>query len=140
MNADERRFLAHALRVILLAICAAAFGTAAHAAEYPTRPVRFIVPFPPSGGTDIVARLVALKLSESFGQQIVIDNRPGAASTLGAQIAATSAPDGYTLLFVTASFAIGAGYYKSLPYDSLRDFTAVSLLASGPLLLVIHPS
>jgi tripartite-type tricarboxylate transporter receptor subunit TctC len=111
-----------------------------HAAGFPERPVRLIVPFPPSGGTDIVARLLAQRLTESFRQQFVIDNRPGAASTIGANIAAKAAPDGYTLLFVTASFAIAAGYYKSLPYDSVKDFTGVSLIASGPLALVIHPS
>jgi tripartite-type tricarboxylate transporter receptor subunit TctC len=110
------------------------------AASYPARPVRLIVPFPPSGGTDIVARLVGQTLTETFGQQFVIDNRPGAASTIGASIAAKAAPDGYTLLFVTASYAISASFYKNLPYDPVKDFTAVSLIASGPLLFVVHPS
>jgi tripartite-type tricarboxylate transporter receptor subunit TctC len=110
------------------------------AAGYPDRPVRLIVPFPPSGGTDIVARLVSRSLAEKFRQQFVIDNRPGAASTMGAAIAARANPDGYTLLFVTASFAIAEGYYKHLPYDTRNDFAPVSLLASGPLLVVVHPS
>jgi tripartite-type tricarboxylate transporter receptor subunit TctC len=115
-------------------------ASSAQAASYPTHPVRLVVPFPPSGGTDIVARLVGQTLTEAFDQQFVIDNRPGAASTIGASIAAKAAPDGYTLLFVTASYAISASFYKKLPYDPVKDFTAVSLIASGPLLFVVHPS
>jgi tripartite-type tricarboxylate transporter receptor subunit TctC len=110
------------------------------AARYPVRPVRLIVPFPPAGGTDIVARLMGQALTETFGQQFVVDNRPGAASTIGASIAAKAAPDGYTLLFVTASYAISASFYKKLPYDPVKDFTAISRIASGPLLFVVHPS
>jgi tripartite-type tricarboxylate transporter receptor subunit TctC len=113
---------------------------AAQPAVYPSRPVRFIVPFPPSGGTDIVARLLAQQLTERLGQSFVIDNRPGAASTIGAQIAAKAAPDGYTLLLVTASYAISASFYKALAYDASADFDAVARLASGPLLVVVHPS
>jgi tripartite-type tricarboxylate transporter receptor subunit TctC len=113
---------------------------AAQPAEYPSRAVRIIVPFPPSGGTDIVARLLAQQLAERLGQPFVIDNRPGAASTIGAQIAAKAAPDGYTLLLVTASYAISASFYKALPYDASNDFDAVARLASGPLLVVVHPS
>lgn len=115
-------------------------ASSVQAGLYPLRPVRLIVPFPPSGGTDIVARLVGQGLTGTFGQQFVVDNRPGAASTIGASIAAKAAPDGYTLLFVTASYAISASFYKKLPYDPVKDFTAVSLIASGPLLFVVHPS
>jgi tripartite-type tricarboxylate transporter receptor subunit TctC len=110
------------------------------AARYPVRPVRLIVPFPPAGGTDIVARLMGQALTESFHQQFVVDNRPGAASTIGASIAAKAIPEGYSLLFVTTSYAISASFYKNLPYDPVKDFTAVSLIASGPLLFVVHPS
>lgn len=110
------------------------------AARYPVRPVRLIVPFPPAGGTDIVARLMGQALTESFHQQFVVDNRPGAASTIGASIAAKAIPDGYSLLFVTTSYAISASFYRNLPYDPVKDFTAVSLIASGPLLFVVHPS
>ena len=113
---------------------------ACSAADYPSRPVRFVVPFPPSGGTDIVARLLAQQLTERLRQPFVIDNRPGAASTIGAQIAAKAAPDGHTLLLVTASFAMSASFYKSLPYDSVNDFDAVARVASGPLVVVVHPS
>ncbi|HUF80515.1 MAG TPA: tripartite tricarboxylate transporter substrate binding protein [Burkholderiales bacterium] len=108
--------------------------------RYPLRPVRFIVPFPPAGGTDIVGRLLAQRLTERLGQQFVIDNRPGAASTIGANIAAQAQGDGYTLLLVTASYAISATYYKNLPYDPVQAFAPVSLVAAGPLLLVVHPA
>ena len=119
---------------------AAAAATEASKQVYPTRPVRFIVPFPPGGGTDILARILGQKLSEMFGQQFVVDNRGGAASILGSELAAKAAPDGYTLLLATASFAISAGVYKSLPYDPVRDFDGVGLVASQPLALVKHPS
>jgi tripartite-type tricarboxylate transporter receptor subunit TctC len=108
-------------------------------ASYPERPVRFIVPFPP-GGSDTVARMIGQKLGEKFGQQFVIDNRAGAGGTLGAAIAAKAPADGYTILFATASFAISASLYRDLPYDSIRDFTAVGLVSSGPMLVVVHPS
>jgi tripartite-type tricarboxylate transporter receptor subunit TctC len=106
---------------------------------YPVRPVRFIIPFPPGGGTDVVGRALGQKLSESFGETFIIDNRPGAAGTLGSNIAATAAPDGHTVLLATASFAISAAFYRKLPYDSVRDFEAISLVASQPLVLVTHP-
>jgi tripartite-type tricarboxylate transporter receptor subunit TctC len=122
--------------------CAAAPATANKpgASGYPARPVRFIIPFPPSGGTDIVGRSIGQKVGDALGQVFVIDNRAGAAGTLGADIAAKAHPDGYTILLATASFAISAGYYKSLPYDPVRDFAGVSRIASGPLLLVTHPA
>ena len=107
---------------------------------YPSRPVRLIVPFPPGGGTDIVARIVGDKLGETLGQPFVVDNRGGAASTLGSAIAAKAAADGYTILLVTASYAISAGFYHNLPYDAVKDFDAIGLVASQPLVLVKHPS
>lgn len=116
----------------------AAPSAIAHA-TYPARPVRFVVPFPP-GASDVVARIAGQKLSEHLGQQFVIDNRSGAGSTMGAAIAAKALPDGYTIFFTTASFAIGAAYYNNLPYDAINDFTAVGMLADGPLLFVIHPA
>ncbi len=107
--------------------------------SYPVRPVRFIIPFPPGGGTDVVGRALGQKLSENLGESFIIDNRPGAAGTLGSQIAAMAAADGQTVLLATASFAISAAFYKKLPYDSVKDFEAVSLVASQPLVLVVHP-
>ena len=106
---------------------------------YPQRPVRFIVPFPP-GGADTVARIVAQKLTETLQQQVVIDNRAGAASVIGTALAAKAANDGYTILFATSAFAIAAVVYDKLPYDPLRDFAPVGAIASAPLLLVAHPS
>jgi tripartite-type tricarboxylate transporter receptor subunit TctC len=108
--------------------------------QYPSRPVRFIIPFPPGGGTDIVGRLVGQKLSDSLGQTFVMDNRPGAASTIGSAIAAQAEPDGYTLVMITASYSIAASYYKKLPYDPVKNFEAIGLVASQPLVLVTNPS
>jgi tripartite-type tricarboxylate transporter receptor subunit TctC len=102
--------------------------------------VRIIVPFPPGGGTDVVARSIAQKLGASFGQQFIVDNRGGAAGNLGAELAARAAPDGYTLLLVSGTQAANATLFKSLAYDLVRDFAAVSQLAAAPLLLVVHPS
>ena len=112
---------------------------AAGATGYPDRPVRFIVPFPP-GGSDTVARMIGQKLGDKLGQQFVIDNRAGAAGTIGATIAAKAPADGYTIMFATASFAISAGLYKNLAYDSARDFAPVALVSSGPMLVVAHPA
>ena len=106
---------------------------------FPNHPVRFITPFPP-GASDVVARIMGKKLGELTKQPFVIDNRSGAASTLGASIAAKANPDGYTILFSTASFAISAGYYKTLPYRSLEDFKGVGLIAKGPLMMATNVS
>ncbi|HKA40563.1 MAG TPA: tripartite tricarboxylate transporter substrate binding protein [Burkholderiales bacterium] len=125
---------------MLLALAAFLLAIPALAADYPARPVRFIIPFPPGGGTDILGRTLAQKLGEALGQQFVVDNRGGAASLLGAELAAKSAPDGYTLLLASGSFAISAGFYKSLPYDPVRDFDAVGMVATQPLVFVVHPS
>ncbi|MBI3935447.1 MAG: tripartite tricarboxylate transporter substrate binding protein [Betaproteobacteria bacterium] len=127
------------LPVLSLGLCAAP-GVAQERQAYPSRPVRFIIPFPPSGGTDIVGRMIAQKFAEQLGQPFVIDNRPGAAGTLGASIAAKAAADGYTMVMVTASFSISASFYRNLPYDPVKDFDAVGLVASQPAVLVTHPS
>lgn len=124
----------------LLAGACAPDGRAQPPSAYPSRPVRFIVPFPPGGGTDIVGRMLAARLGASLSETFVVDNRPGAASTLGSAIAARSAPDGYTLLMITASYAIAAGFYKNLQYDPVKDFDAVARVASQPLVLVANPS
>ena len=126
---------------VLAALLVAPTGSSlAQTAPFPTRPVRFIIPFPPGGGTDIVGRLLGEKLSESLGQTFVIDNRPGAASTIGSAIAAQAAPDGYTIVMITASYTIAANFYGQLPYDPVKSFDAVSLVASQPLVLVSNPS
>lgn len=113
----------------------------ASAQQYPVRPVRLIVPFAPGGSTDIMGRLIGQRLSESMGQQIVIDNRGGAGTLIGTEIAAQSAPDGYTLLLTNVAYAILPGLHgKKLPYDAHRDFVAMSLIAAQPTVLAVHPS
>lgn len=122
---------------------AAGFASAAAAqpASYPNRPVRMVVPFPPGGGTDIVARLVMPKLSENLGQPIVIDNRGGANGGIGTDIAAKSQPDGYTVLVGgIGTLAINAAMYSKIPYDPVRDFAGVTQIAGVPNMLVVNPS
>ena len=112
----------------------------ASAQNYPTGPMRIVVPYPPGGGTDVLGRAIGQKLSERFRQPVVIDNRGGANGTIGAAVAAKAPPDGHTMLIVAAGYASGLSLYKNLPYDQTRDLTSVSRLASGPLVLVVHPS
>jgi tripartite-type tricarboxylate transporter receptor subunit TctC len=112
----------------------------AHAQKYPERPIRMVVPFAPGGGTDIIGRIVGQGLSEALGQPVVIDNRGGAGSTLGTEIAAKSPADGYTLLFGNISLAFNATLYTRLRYDTLRDLAPVTLAAVQPNIMVIHPA
>ncbi len=115
-------------------------GASALAQNYPTKPIRLIVPFAPGGGTDITARAVAQKLSESWGQTVVADNRPGANGTIGVDITAKSAPDGYTITMISSSHAVNVGLYTKLPYDLLKDLTPITQATSQPYAMVIHPS
>jgi len=113
----------------------------AHAQAYPVKPVRIIVPYPPGGATDIFARLLGAKLAEPLGQQVVIEQRPGAGGVIGAEAAAKSPPDGYTLWVGQASnLAINQHLMGKLPYDPVRDFVPITLIAAAPNLLVVHPS
>ena len=124
-------------------ICALALVlpvVAAPAAEYPERARRVIVTFPAGGGTDIVARMVFQKVAERSGATFVIDNRGGAGGTIGTDLAAKAAPDGYTIVVVSGSHTINPALYKKLPFDSVRDFAPVAMLVTGPGLLVVHPS
>jgi tripartite-type tricarboxylate transporter receptor subunit TctC len=126
--------------VIVAGLAASLFAMAA-LAQYPAKPIRLIVPFAAGGGNDNVARLVGKHLSDSVGQPLVIDNRPGAGGVLGAELAAKAAPDGYTLfLGGVGSHAINPSLNDRLPYDPIKDFVPVALLASAPLVLVVHPS
>lgn len=119
----------------------AAISGVTHAAEYPSQPIRFVVPFPAGGSADIVARLLSDKLAEALGQPVVVDNKPGAGGNIGADIAARSAPDGYTIVFgSTGNMAINASLYRNLPYDPIKDFTPVILWSSEPNILVVNPS
>jgi tripartite-type tricarboxylate transporter receptor subunit TctC len=110
------------------------------AQQYPVRPIRLVVPFPPGGGTDTMARAISPKLSEYLGQQVVPENRGGAGANIGAELAAKSPPDGYALLLVTVTNAIGATLYTKLNYDLARDFASITQLATTPHVLVVHPS
>jgi len=111
------------------------------AQSYPVKPVRIIVGFVPGGGNDVISRLVAQKLSMAFGRQFVVENRPGAGGTIGAELAAKSPPDGYTLFLAgVATHAINPNLQKNIPYDPVRDFDAVCLMATAPTLLAVHPS
>lgn len=107
---------------------------------FPSKPVRFIVGQAPGGATDLIARLLTGKMSEALGQSMIVDNRTGAAGSIGAALVAKSAPDGYTLLLVSSSYSINPSLYKSLPFDPLKDLAPVILLAESPFLLVVHPS
>jgi tripartite-type tricarboxylate transporter receptor subunit TctC len=122
---------------VLLAACAAA----ASAQSFPSKPIRIVVPFPPGGTTDVLARAAAQKLSDTLGQPAVVDNRPGAGGNIGAELVAKSPPDGYTLLMGTVgTHAINPALYPKMPYDHIRDFAPVILVAGVPNVLVINPS
>jgi tripartite-type tricarboxylate transporter receptor subunit TctC len=112
----------------------------AFAQAFPARPVRIIVPYPPGGATDVMARTVAQKLNESWQQAAVVENKPGASGMVGSEFVAKSAPDGYTLLMQGTQHAINLSLYRLLPYDTLRDFVPINYIASAPFLLVLHPS
>jgi tripartite-type tricarboxylate transporter receptor subunit TctC len=128
-----KRLLAAAAAVLLPAIAAAQ--------SFPSRPIKIIVPYSPGGTTDLVARLVGQKLSERFGQPVVVDNKPGANGMIGADAVAKAAPDGYTLGIASpGTHAANASLYKTMPYDTVKDFTPVTLAVSAPMLLVAHPS
>jgi tripartite-type tricarboxylate transporter receptor subunit TctC len=110
------------------------------AQPYPAKPVRMIVPFAAGGGTDIIARLIAQKVTDAWGQQMVVENRAGGGSVIGTEVVARSAADGYTLLLAAPPFATNAALLPRLPYDSLQDFAPVTLVATAPLIVVVHPS
>jgi len=125
--------------VAVVSLCATAFG--AWAQTYPSKPIRIVVGFPPGGGNDIIARLLGAKMQETWGQSVVIDNRPGAASIIAAEHVAKSAPDGYTLLVnATGGMSVNPVLYAKLPYDSLKDFVPISMVGSFPLVLIVNPS
>ena len=133
MNSRLHRFALGALLALV--------ATAASAQTYPTKPIRLVVPFPPGGATDILARDVAQKLTEAWGQQVIVDNRPGAGGNIGSELVAKSAPDGYTLEMGTVgTHAINASLYAKMPYDHVKDFVPVILVAGVPNVLVVNPA
>lgn len=128
-----------ALCMIGLAV-ASGFCMPAHAQTYPSKPVRMVVPFPPGGGTDYTARLIGQKLSELWGQPVVIENRPGASTIIGSDIIAKAAPDGYTLLMGSVNHTINPSLIPKLPYDTIKDFAPVTVAVTSSYVLVVHPS
>ena len=124
----------------LLALLLGVSVFSATAQTYPARSVRMLVGFPPGGGTDIMARVLAPQLQQQLGQPFVVENRPGATTNIASDLAAKAAPDGYTLLFTTSALAINMSLYNNLPFDALRDFTPISVFAESPNLLVAHTS
>jgi len=129
------------IRAIFIFVLLALSGLVAAADSYPTRPVRLIAPFSAGGGVDIVARYLALKLTEKWGQQVVVDNRTGATGIIGTEIAAHSPPDGYTLILGNAAtHAVNVSLFKKLPYDAVKDFAPVTLIGRVPEMLVVHPA
>ena len=131
-----------ATAVVFAGSVAAGWGlqSGAVAQSYPVKPVRLIVPYAPGGGADAVGRLIQPRFGEHLGQQVIIDNRAGAASNIGTELAAKSAPDGYTVLMGTAAMAINVTLYRALAYDPVKDFVPVTLLATSPNIVVVHPS
>lgn len=126
--------------ICLIAVAAEAVAASPAGAEYPDKPLRLIVPFPPGGATDPLARMLSQKLAAVFGQQVVVDNRPGAGTTIGAEILAKSPPDGYTLFLGSIANAISTVLYSKLSYDIVKDIAPVTLLATTPGILVVHPT
>jgi len=128
------------LLVMTAVIALAGAAGPALAQNYPDKPVRMIVPWPPGGGTDIFARLIGQKLTVAWGQQVVVENRPGAAGNIGAAAAAKASADGYTIMLATITLATAPSLYKSLPFDPQKDFAPITLVANVPHLLVVNPS
>jgi tripartite-type tricarboxylate transporter receptor subunit TctC len=128
----------HSRLIATLVVAACISG--AGAAEYPSHPIRMIVPFTPGSASDMLARMIGPKLYETWGQQVVIDNRPSAGGTVAGGIVASAAPDGHTLMLTSSGFAGAAALYDKLPYDPLKDFTGVTLVAVTPLIIVVSPN
>ena len=130
----------HSIIRVLAGAVAVCCANAVAAQDYPSRPVRMIVPFAAGGPTDVIARIVAQKLTEGFGHQVVVDNRAGAGGNIGMGLAATSQPDGHTMIVVSSSFVVNPGLYKSIPYDPYKSFAPVSNMAASPNVFTVHPS
>ena len=128
-----------AIRLLILCVVPLLLQLPAFAQSFPVKPIRLIVPFPPGAGTDALARAISVRLAENLGQPVIVENRPGAGATLGTDIVAKAAPDGYTMLLSTTSHAINPSIYAKLPFDTLKDFATVTEVATAPTILLIHP-
>ena len=131
----KKQFAGYGIALLAVALCADATAQA-----YPVKAVRWIVPYPPGGSTDIIARTVGQKLAEAWNIQVIIENRPGASGMIGTDIAAKSAPDGYTLVSVASSHVLHPSLYRQVPFHTINDFTHVTLLVRSPNLICVHPS
>jgi tripartite-type tricarboxylate transporter receptor subunit TctC len=138
----HRNSIVHArmIQFIAAAACILAWPATAWSQEYPVKPVRLVIPFPPGGGSDTIARVLAQRLSSVLGQQVVVDNRAGASGNIAGELVAKSVADGYTLLFGNSSLAISPAVFVKLPYDPVKDLMPVSMVSSYPFVLVVHPS
>lgn len=125
---------------LLISLALAAFCGFATAQTYPAKTVRMVVGYPPGGPTDLIARIVSQKLSESWGQQVIVDNRPGASGMIGAELTVRAAPDGYTLLMVPVTYAVTPSLYPKMTYDAAKDLAPVAQVAAAPFILVVHPT
>lgn len=131
----------HHITFRTLSVALIGLSTLAMGADYPDKSIRWILPYPPGGGTDFIARPIAQKLSDNLGRQVLIDNRGGANGTLGMEMAAQAAPDGYTIVMaITAQAAINPTFYPKLPYDPMRDYVPITLLGTAPYVIVVNPS
>jgi tripartite-type tricarboxylate transporter receptor subunit TctC len=128
------------LRNLLSAVALTAICGAAAAQTYPAKAVRIVVGYPPGGPTDLLARIVAQKLTESWGQQVLVDNRPGASGMIGAELTVRAAPDGYTLLMVPVTYAVTPSLFPKMTYDAAKDLAPVAQVAAAPFMLVVHPT
>jgi tripartite-type tricarboxylate transporter receptor subunit TctC len=140
MKAPSTARRRHLTGILALALLGSAPAAWAQASPYPDKPVKLVVPYPPGGPTDIVARVVAQKLQDALGQPFVVENRPGAGGNPGAEAVARSAPDGYTLVVATTAHAINPSLFSKLSYQLMKDFAPVSQLTAGPLVIVAHPA
>jgi tripartite-type tricarboxylate transporter receptor subunit TctC len=139
MGVQAAAFAASLAASIQLASHAATVSAAELPQNFPARPVRLIVPFPPGGSNDILGRFMAAKLTERLGQQVIVDNRPGADGIIGTDLAARSTPDGYTLLIVSTSYSMNPGIHKKMPFDPVKDLTPISMIGTGPNAIVVNP-
>jgi tripartite-type tricarboxylate transporter receptor subunit TctC len=139
MKRNDRRWPRIA-RLLGAVICAASIPCAALAQAYPSKPVKIVVPFPPGGAVDTIARVVGQKLADELKQPVIVENRPGASANIGAELVAKSAPDGYTLLMASPGLATNNTLFPKLPFNGVRDFTAIARIGYAPLVIVVNPS